>query len=65
MNAIMKSLTMVSVISLPMSFIAGVYRMNFEHFVSEENQKKDGSASSRWLRRHLVANFLQDALLQP
>jgi magnesium transporter len=31
MNAIMKILTMVSVVFLPMSFIAGLYGMNFEY----------------------------------
>ncbi|MCZ0756953.1 CorA family divalent cation transporter, partial [Anoxybacillus sp. J5B_2022] len=30
MNVIMKTLTLVSVIFIPMTFIAGVYGMNFE-----------------------------------
>jgi magnesium transporter len=31
MNAIMKTLTMISTIFLPLNFIAGVYGMNFKH----------------------------------
>ncbi len=31
MNSIMKTLTLVSVIFIPMTFIAGMYGMNFEH----------------------------------
>lgn len=31
MNSIMKTLTLVSVIFIPMTFIAGLYGMNFEH----------------------------------
>jgi magnesium transporter len=31
MNAIMKTLTMISTVFLPLNFIAGIYGMNFEH----------------------------------
>jgi magnesium transporter len=31
MNEIMKVLTIISTIFIPMTFIAGVYGMNFEH----------------------------------
>ncbi|MES2962770.1 MAG: magnesium/cobalt transporter CorA [Bdellovibrionota bacterium] len=31
MNAVMKTLTMISTVFLPLNFIAGVYGMNFEH----------------------------------
>jgi magnesium transporter len=31
MNEVMKTLTLVSVIFMPLTFIVGVYGMNFEH----------------------------------
>ena len=31
MNEVMKALTIVSTIFLPLSFVAGVYGMNFQH----------------------------------
>ena len=31
MNEVMKTLTLISTVMLPLTFIAGVYGMNFEH----------------------------------
>ena len=37
MNEVMKFLTMVSTIFIPLTFIAGVYGMNFDHAESPWN----------------------------
>jgi magnesium transporter len=31
MNEVMKTLTLISTVMLPLTFIAGIYGMNFEH----------------------------------
>jgi magnesium transporter len=41
MNEIMKTLTIVSAIFIPLTFIAGIYGMNFEHMPELKYIKMD------------------------